>query len=150
MISSLFGCMPPSPLSPLPLSILKRIVSVCLLYTSFEDFKADPDGCLQILLDNQNEEHFPLSKTVEEKSCEVLLPLMETADAKFLSQTDDCWQENIDWMLETGLIDKAVDCLLYTSGLLHTQPRCCSYGDIRKLNEQITETCRGGLKNMHP
>lgn len=75
----------------------------------FEDFKADPDGCLQILLDNQNEENFPLSKTVEEKSCEVLLPLMETADAKFLSQTDDCWQENIDWMLETGLIDKAVE-----------------------------------------
>ena len=34
---------------------------------------------------------------------------METADAKFLSQTDDCWQENIDWMLETGLIDKAVE-----------------------------------------
>lgn len=74
----------------------------------FDDFKADPDGCLQILLDNQNEENFPLSKTVEEQSCKTLLPLMETSDAAFLSQTDECWQKNIDWMLEAGLIDKSV------------------------------------------
>ena len=33
---------------------------------------------------------------------------METADAKFLSQTDENWQQNIDWMLAQGLIDKAV------------------------------------------
>lgn len=29
---------------------------------------------------------------------------METADAKFLSQTEECWQENIDWMYDEGLI----------------------------------------------
>lgn len=74
----------------------------------FEDFKADPDGCLQILLNNQNEENFPLSETVEKKSCAALLPLMETSDAEFLSQSDDCWDENIDWMLKSGLIDKSV------------------------------------------
>ena len=49
----------------------------------FDDFKADPDGCLAILMNNQNEENFPL--------------------------THECWQENIDWMLENQLIDKAVD-----------------------------------------
>ena len=38
---------------------------------------------------------------------ETLLPLMETAEAQFLSQSDACWQENIDWMLEQGLIDSA-------------------------------------------
>lgn len=38
----------------------------------------------------------------------VLIPMMETADAAFLSQSDACWQENIDWMLEQGLIDAAV------------------------------------------
>lgn len=45
-----------------------------------------------------------LDPDVEKKSCETLLPLMETADAKFLSQTEACWQENIDWMYDEGLI----------------------------------------------
>ena len=75
----------------------------------FEDFKADPDGCLAILLNNQNEENFPLSETVEQKSSATILPLMENDDASFLSQSDECWQENIDWMLKSGLIDKALD-----------------------------------------
>ena len=74
----------------------------------FEDFKADPDGCLEILLENQNEENFPLSRTVEQKSCEILLPLMESADAPFLSQTDENWQENINWMVENGLIEQPI------------------------------------------
>ena len=75
----------------------------------FDDFKADPDGCLAILMNNQNEENFPLTQSVEEQSCATLIPLMETEDSAFLTQTDECWQENIDWMLENQLIDKAVD-----------------------------------------
>ncbi|MCC2231208.1 ABC transporter substrate-binding protein [Lachnospiraceae bacterium CLA-AA-H215] len=75
----------------------------------FKDFKADPYGCLDILLNNQNEENFPLTPEVEQQSCDTLLPLMETADAEFLSQTEENWQANIDWMLENGLIDHAVD-----------------------------------------
>lgn len=75
----------------------------------FEDMKNDPDGALSILLANQNEENFPLSETVERKSMETLLPMMETEEASFLTQTDECWQENIDWMLEQGLITKSVD-----------------------------------------
>lgn len=70
----------------------------------FADMKADPEKALQILLANQNEENFPLSETVERRSMEVLLPMMETADAEFLSQSDSCWQKNIDWMLAQGLI----------------------------------------------
>ena len=73
----------------------------------FADVKNDPAGGLQTLLDNQNEENFPLSETVEQKSLETLLPLMETADAPFLSQSEACWQENVDWLLEQGLIDQA-------------------------------------------
>ena len=73
----------------------------------FADMKADPEEALRILLANQNEENFPLSETVERKSMATLLPLMETADAAFLSQTDECWQENIDWMLAQNLIAKA-------------------------------------------
>ena len=73
----------------------------------FEDTKADPEEALQILLSHQNAENFPLSETVERKSLEVLLPMMETEDAAFLSQSDEIWQKNIDWMLEGGLIEKA-------------------------------------------
>lgn len=73
----------------------------------FADMKADPEEALRILLANQNEENFPLSETVERKSMATLLPLMETADATFLSQTDECWQKNIDWMLAQNLITKA-------------------------------------------
>ena len=74
----------------------------------FRDFQADPAGCLEILLNNQNEENFPLSPSVEAKSAETLLPLMETEDASFLTQTEENWQTNIDWMLASGLIDQAV------------------------------------------
>lgn len=74
----------------------------------FEDFQADPAGCLQILLDNQNEENFPLSERVETRSCEILLPLMETEEAAFLSQSEENWRENIDWMTERGLLEKPV------------------------------------------
>ncbi len=84
---------------------LKAFLRACA--KGFADMQADPEEALRILLDNQNAENFPLSETVERKSIEVLLPLMETADAKFLSQSDDCWQENIDWMLSQGLIETA-------------------------------------------
>ena len=74
----------------------------------FEDMKADPNGALETLLANQNEENFPLSETVEQESMEILLPLMETENAEFLSQSDECWQENIDWMRSQGLIDQDI------------------------------------------
>nr|MDD6335183.1 ABC transporter substrate-binding protein [bacterium] len=70
----------------------------------FSDMKADPEAALKTLLSNQNEENFPLSETVERKSMATLLPLMETDQARFLSQSDACWQENIDWMRAQGLI----------------------------------------------
>ena len=71
----------------------------------FADMKADPEEALRILLANQSAENFPLSETVERQSMQVLLPLMETEDAAFLSQSDACWQENIDWMREQGLLE---------------------------------------------
>ncbi len=76
---------------------------------SFADMKANPDESLQILLDNQNEENFPLSKTVEQKSLETLLPVMETADAPFLHQEVSVWQQNADWLYEKGILSKKTD-----------------------------------------
>lgn len=75
----------------------------------FADVQADPEGALAILLDHQNAENFPLTESVEQQSLEVLLPKMASETVPFLSQSDDCWQENIDWMLAQGLIDRAVD-----------------------------------------
>lgn len=75
----------------------------------FADVQADPDGALAILLANQSAENFPLTESVERQSLEVLLPKMESETVSFLSQSDACWQENIDWMLAQGLIDRAVD-----------------------------------------
>ncbi len=75
----------------------------------FEDFKTDPDAVLQVLLDNQDASNFPLDPDVEKKSVETLLPLMENENAPFLSQTAECWQKNIDWMYEEGLISKKPD-----------------------------------------
>lgn len=74
----------------------------------FADMQANPEEALQILLANQNEENFPLSESVERQSMTVLLPLMETENAAFLTQSDECWQENIDWMRHQGLIDGEV------------------------------------------
>lgn len=70
----------------------------------FDDFQNDTDAVLQVLLDHQDEANFALDPDVEKQSCEALLPLMETADAAFLTQTEACWQQNIDWMYEEGLI----------------------------------------------
>ncbi|MFB8374537.1 ABC transporter substrate-binding protein [Paenibacillus taichungensis] len=70
----------------------------------FEDVKADPEAALQILLDHQSADHFPLSEDVERQSLDILLPLMENDKAEFLSQDDSRWQENIDWLQSEGLI----------------------------------------------
>lgn len=82
----------------------------------FTDMKANPDESLAILLKNQNTENFPLTESVEHDSMTMLLPLMETENAPFLSQTEDVWQKNIDWLYDQGLIKEkpAVSDLMVT------------------------------------
>ncbi|MGB5824124.1 MAG: ABC transporter substrate-binding protein [Proteocatella sp.] len=75
----------------------------------FEDMKANPEESLEILLSHQNAENFPLVESVEKQSIDMLLPLMETENAEFLSQDKEIWQKNIDWMLEKGIITKKLD-----------------------------------------
>lgn len=75
----------------------------------FEDMKNNPDESLKILLDNQNAENFPLSESVEKKSMDTLLPVMENADAPFLFQDDKVWQDNIEWLVSKGLLDESFD-----------------------------------------
>lgn len=75
----------------------------------FADMKNDPAEALDIMMNNQNSENFPLTESVEKKSFDVLLPMMETESAAFLSQDAATWQENIDWLLSTGMIETAFD-----------------------------------------
>ena len=75
----------------------------------FDDMQADPDGALQLMMNNQNTENFPLTESVEKKSFDVLLPIMEKEGAPFLSQDAAVWQENIDWLYETGMIESTFD-----------------------------------------
>lgn len=75
----------------------------------FAFMKENPEEALQILLEHQNAENFPLSETVETKSMEMLLPMMETEDAAFLHQETGVWQENADWMYERGILKEKAD-----------------------------------------
>ena len=73
----------------------------------FEDMKSNPDESLKILMENQNAENFPLTESVEKKSFDTLIPVMETKDAQFLSQDTKVWQDNIDWLVKEGLLKKS-------------------------------------------
>lgn len=70
----------------------------------FADMKADPDGALKLMLENQDAENFPLTESVERKSFEVLLPMMDSQETPFLSQDMNSWTENIEWLKSTGMI----------------------------------------------
>ena len=87
--------------------VLKGFLRAC--EKGFEDFKNSPEEVLNVLLENQDEANFPLDPDVEKQSVETLLPLMETESAKFLSQTEQCWQENIDWLYDEGIISEKPD-----------------------------------------
>lgn len=75
----------------------------------FEYMKNNPEETLEIILSNQNEENFALNPEVEKKSLDILLPTMETDGGKFLSQDENIWDENINWLYDNGLIKNSVD-----------------------------------------
>jgi putative hydroxymethylpyrimidine transport system substrate-binding protein len=69
----------------------------------YEFMKNNPDEALEILLNNQDKENYPLDKAIEQESMKVLLPKMET-DGSFGEQTKQSWQDTADWLKKTGLI----------------------------------------------
>lgn len=72
----------------------------------FEDVKNNPSESLNLLLSKQAVDQFPLSETVERESLEILLPIMETLQNKFLTQTKKVWENNVNWLYENGIIQK--------------------------------------------
>ena len=75
----------------------------------FAEMQSDPEGSLQLMLENQNAESFPLTESVERRSYELLLPIMDTEDSPFLYQDPAVWEENIRWLLSEGMIETAFD-----------------------------------------
>ena len=71
----------------------------------FEEMQSDPEGSLQLMLENQNAESFPLTESVERRSFELLLPIMDTESSPFLYQDGAVWEENIQWLLSKGMIE---------------------------------------------
>lgn len=72
----------------------------------FYDVQNNPEEALKLLLSKQAVEQFPLSENVEKESLEILLPIMETQNAKFLEQTENIWENNINWLYKNGIIQK--------------------------------------------
>ncbi|MHA4988943.1 ABC transporter substrate-binding protein [Cetobacterium somerae] len=72
----------------------------------FEDVKNNPSESLNLLLSKQAVDQFPLSETVEKESLEILLPIMETPQNRFLTQTKNVWENNVNWLYENGIIQK--------------------------------------------
>ena len=48
----------------------------------------------------------------------MLLPVMETEDARFLSQEVSLWQENADWLYENGILKEKADVSFLVRNLL--------------------------------
>lgn len=86
---------------------LQRFLRAC--QKGFAFTKENPEEALQILLSHQNAENFPLSETVERKSLEMLLPMMEMGNAAFLEQDAEVWQHNADWLYENGILSEKAD-----------------------------------------
>lgn len=72
----------------------------------FEDVKNNPQESLKLLISKQAVDQFPLSENVERQSLEILLPIMETSQNKFLTQENKIWENNINWLYENGIITK--------------------------------------------
>ncbi|CAM3755016.1 ABC transporter substrate-binding protein [Marinicrinis lubricantis] len=66
-----------------------------------------PQEGLGILLAHEKSES-PLDEEIEEKSLEILLPLMDAGERPFGYQDPASWQEAAQWLLDHGVIQQAV------------------------------------------
>ncbi|MEQ8153879.1 MAG: ABC transporter substrate-binding protein [Clostridiaceae bacterium] len=74
----------------------------------FEYTKSNPDKALDLVLKTQDE-NFPLVPEVEKESMQILLPLMEDKNGKFLSQEESNWSSYADWLVGKGILKAKID-----------------------------------------
>ena len=84
-----------------------RFLKAC--QKGFEAVQKDPEKALDVLLENQEAEAFPLSRSVEKQSLDMLLPAMAKPGSPFLSQDKAAWQRTMEWLQAGGLIPKTID-----------------------------------------
>lgn len=84
----------------------------------FDDVKADPEAALELIMSKSSDE-YALTEEVEREGFNVLLPIMETEDAPFLSMEDKVWSDLMAWMQATGQIEKTVDPAEFVADVLY-------------------------------
>lgn len=84
----------------------------------FDDMAADPEYALELIMSKSCEE-YALTEEVERAGMEVLLPIMQTEDAPFLSMEDEVWTELMTWMCEKGLIPEVADPSEFVTDVLY-------------------------------
>ncbi len=67
----------------------------------------NPQQSLQNLLDSQDV-NFKLDAEIEKQSLDILLPLMDAGSAAFGSQTEESWNEVIDFLSKNGQLTKEI------------------------------------------
>lgn len=74
----------------------------------FEYTKQNPGPALEELL-KQGSANFPLEKDIETKSLEMLIPLMDDSGKAVFGQQDEAsWKSAIEWIRNTGMINKDI------------------------------------------
>ena len=76
---------------------------------SMSGLEADTIGGFNALIEKQRKQEQQPSRVrsfLTGDTFKALLPLMETEDAPFLSQSADVWQNTIDWMYDEGMIER--------------------------------------------
>ncbi|HHX37088.1 MAG TPA: ABC transporter substrate-binding protein, partial [Clostridiaceae bacterium] len=72
----------------------------------FQVVKEDPEAAVDLLLKYQEADQFPLTKSVEMQSLEILIDSMEHTDRLFTSQRADMWQQAIDWLESYDMLER--------------------------------------------
>lgn len=74
----------------------------------YDFMKKNPDEALNILLNHQEKENFPLVPEVEKESMKILLEKMETKDEPFLSDSKESWEKQNKWLKDKGMTKEIV------------------------------------------
>lgn len=73
---------------------------------AISDVKNSPYESVDLIIKNQQKESFPLTKNIENKSIDILIPMMISENGNFFFQDKNIWEQNNEWLLKENLIDK--------------------------------------------
>jgi putative hydroxymethylpyrimidine transport system substrate-binding protein len=74
----------------------------------YEFVKQNPQKGLDLVLNNQDSQNFPLEKDIEAKSLSIVSEIFTRGGKKFLTTDPDIWQQNIEYLYDNNIIKKKV------------------------------------------